>query len=223
MPAPGGPSWTDILTAIGTVGAVIAAVGIALWAEWRSGKRLKGEQERSDRQLKEERGHSQAQIEEERRIVREREQLAEAYTVQVVLGERTGGERDEVYAEPLSDDVKVLAVMVVNHGSYTITRVEARFSYDGKSLVSHAGYERLPGFHEAPERLRAGWSASPERAMYGVLTPWDLGMRFESDEVHVKFLSSPYPLVRWTDRRGTRWEHRRGEVRHVREDEDWIP
>ena len=33
--APGGPGWTDILTAIGTVGAVIAAVGIALWTQWR--------------------------------------------------------------------------------------------------------------------------------------------------------------------------------------------
>jgi hypothetical protein len=26
----GGPNWTDILTAVGTVGAVIVAVGIAL-------------------------------------------------------------------------------------------------------------------------------------------------------------------------------------------------
>ena len=49
--ASGGPGWTDILTAIGTVGAVIAAVGIALWTEWRSGGRLKAEHERSDRLL----------------------------------------------------------------------------------------------------------------------------------------------------------------------------
>jgi len=46
--------------------------------------------------------------------------------------------------------------------------------------------------------------------MYGVLAPWDAVIRFESDEVHVQNLKSPYPLVRWTDRWGTRWEHRRG-------------
>ena len=45
------------------------------------------------------------------------------------------------------------------------------------------------------------------------------GIRFESDKVHVKFLSNPYPLVRWTDRRGMRWEHHRGEVRQVRDGE----
>jgi hypothetical protein len=49
-----------------------------------------------------------------RRVAREREQIMEAYAVQVVLGERTAGERDDVYGEPLSDCVKRLAVMVVN-------------------------------------------------------------------------------------------------------------
>jgi hypothetical protein len=36
VPVPDGPNWTDIMTAFGTVGAVIAAVGIALWTELRS-------------------------------------------------------------------------------------------------------------------------------------------------------------------------------------------
>jgi hypothetical protein len=44
IPAAGGPSWADIMTAFGTVGAVVAAVGIALWTEWRSGQRLAAEQ-----------------------------------------------------------------------------------------------------------------------------------------------------------------------------------
>jgi hypothetical protein len=223
VPVAGGPSWTDILTAIGTVGAVIAAVGIALWAEWRSGRRLAAEQARSDRQLEEERARSRAEIEEERRIGREREQLAEAYAVQVVLGERTGGERDDVYDEPLSEDVKVLAVMVVNRGSFTITEVEAKFSYDGRSWVNHAGYQRLSGFGNVSERLRHRWRPSSELAMYGVLAPWDAGIRFESDEVHVQNLKNPYPLVRWTDRWGTRWEHRRGELGQVGADEQWKP
>jgi hypothetical protein len=79
------------MTAFGTVGAVIAAVGIALWTEWRSGRRLKDERARSDRQLAEERAHSRAQIEEERQIALEREQAAEAHAVQVVRNVRSAG------------------------------------------------------------------------------------------------------------------------------------
>lgn len=56
-----------------------------------------------------------------------------------------------------------------------------------------------------------------------MLAPWDGGIRFESDYVAEKFLKNPYPLGRWTDRCGTRWEHRRGEVRQVRDDEPWSP
>jgi len=87
------------MTAFGTVGAVIAAVGIALWTERRSGRRLKAERERSDRLLREERVRSRAQIEEERRIAREREQLSEAYAVQVALGEKYQGLRDPTIEE----------------------------------------------------------------------------------------------------------------------------
>ena len=58
----GGPSWTDIMTAFGTVSAAAAAVGIAWW---------------SHRQALRERVRSH-----------EQEQLTEAYAVQVVQGER---------------------------------------------------------------------------------------------------------------------------------------
>jgi hypothetical protein len=173
---------------------VVAAVGIALWAEWRSGRRLAVEHERGDRLLAEERANSRAQIEEERRIAREREQLAEAYAVQVVLGEVYAGERDPVYDEPVQpdgDSLRRLAVMVVNRGSYTITRVEAQFSLDGMSLISHHAYKREPGFESVPVGLRAGWGPADERAMHGVLAPWDMAIRFETDTVHVKFLKTP--------------------------------
>jgi hypothetical protein len=56
------PSWTDIMTAVGTVAAAAAAVGIAGWSHWQAVK--------------------------ERARSHEREQLAEAYEVQVVQGER---------------------------------------------------------------------------------------------------------------------------------------
>jgi hypothetical protein len=194
----GGPNWTDILTAIGTVGAVIAAVGIALWSNWRT----------------------QKQLAEDRRRAQEREQFAEAYAVLVLSAERTV--RTELDAEGRAGAVKQLAVLIVNRSSYTITRVEAQFS-TGTSLVTHRRVARLAGFAELPDDLRAGWFASDELVTTDVLTPWNAGVRFETDEIHTQHLSGPYPIVRWTDRWGTRWEHKRGVVRQIRDDEPWAP
>ena len=56
-----------------------------------------------------------------------------------------------------------------------------------------------------------------------MLTPWNAGVRFESDEIHTQHLSGPYPIVRWTDRWGTRWEHKRGVMRQIRDGEQWAP
>jgi hypothetical protein len=83
------------MTAVGTVAAAVAAVSIALWTDKRSANRIAAEHERSDRLLEEERAYSRAQIDEERKLAREREQLAEAYAVHVVLGEITVAEGSE--------------------------------------------------------------------------------------------------------------------------------
>jgi len=89
--AVGGPGWTDILTAVGTVAAAVAALGaatvavwIALWTDRKASERLRAEHERSDSLLAEERAHAKAELEEERRLALEREQLTEAYAVQIV-------------------------------------------------------------------------------------------------------------------------------------------
>jgi len=85
-----GPDWASIVTAIGTVLVAIVAVGIALWSEWRTGKRLADE-----------RAFSRAQIEEERRIARNGEQFSEAYAVQVTVGEiTTTPEPPNEYGDP---------------------------------------------------------------------------------------------------------------------------
>lgn len=224
--ASAGPGWTDILTAIGTVGAVIVAVGIALWTEYRSDKRIKEERARSDRMLAEqreqekaavedERAHGRAQLEEERRIARERLQLDDAYRVQVVLAQRSGDSSGETMR---------LAAMVVNRGSYTITRIEAQFASGtspGNSITPHHSYERLSSVVTLPTELRGGWAAAAERPLSGVLTPLDLGILFMTDQIHRNHLGSPYPIVRWTDHWGTRWEHKRGTVRRVGETDPW--
>lgn len=230
----GGPNWTDILTAVGTVGAVIVAVGIALWTERRSGQRLKDERARSDRVLAEEReqgrtavederAYGRAQLEEERRLVLEQQQYAEAYAVQVAFGDTApdGTERN-TSGNLVKVEVRKLAVMIVNRSSSTITRVEAQFCL-GNSMIPYHRFERISGFGQVPEVLRSGYRPSPERPMRGVLTPFDTGIRFETDGIHERSLAGPYPVVRWTDRWGATWEHKRGFARPVREDEPWGP
>jgi hypothetical protein len=226
----GGPTWTDIMTAFGTVGAVMAALGIALWTEWRAGKRIREEHERSDRLLSQEREraaselaqqreHEQTALAEERRLTLGREQLAEAYAVQVVSAERV---TDKTKARSTPYITKRIAVIVVNRGSYTITRVEARFWISGHAM-GHRTFDRWSGFQALPEALREGWTRAPEHGMYGVLAPWDGGFRFESDDTESWQLENPVPIVRWIDRWGTHWEHKRGEVRQVEDGDPWEP
>jgi len=79
----------------------------------------------------------------------------------------------------------------------------------------------VSGFGRVPEQLRKEFDSRDETAARDILTPWDAGLRFEADAMEVRDLKSPYLLVRWTDRWGTRWEHKRGEVGQVRDDEPW--
>lgn len=153
----------------------------------------------------------------------EREQFAEVYAVQVAFGERDPGKGPpDVQGRTAPSEARQLAVMVVNRGSFTITRVEAQFCL-GSSIIQHDGYQRVTGFEQVPEVLRSGYYASREQAVRGVLTPFDVGIRFETDEIHLRYLSGPFPIVRWTDRWGTRWEHKRGVVRQIGDDAPWEP
>lgn len=61
-------------------------------------------------------------------------------------------------------------------------------------------YQRVSGFDQVPDQLRAGYRPSPERPMSRVLTPFDAGIPFETDGIHERDLAGPYPVVRWTDR-----------------------
>jgi hypothetical protein len=219
----GGPSWTDIMTAFGTVGAVIVAVGIALWAERRSGIALAEQRALDKAAIEDERAHGRAQLEEERRLAREREQHGEAYRVQVVPGERWGtSSKHNGYGDPEPADTKVLAVMVSNSGSYTITRVEAQFCI-GISMRQPHRREGFASPASLPAAVLGDFRPAPGLPLLGVLTPADWGIRFETDEIHVKYLAASYPVVRWTDDWGTRWEHKRGVVRRIPEDEQWAP
>lgn len=247
-----GPAYASVviadwLTAVGTLALAVAAVWVALWSDKRTGVRLEaeharsdrqlaGERERHDRELAEERAHSEqqlarqqefsrAQLEEEQQLAREREQLAEAYAVQVLQAERPTGAPTEDVCGELTADTRALFAIVVNRGAYTLARVEAQFhlSTGGNGSLNTAHQtERVTGYADLDERLRRDLWGPPEySADIGKLAPWDVGMRFRTDSMATKFTLGWYPVVRWTDRWGTRWEHKQGDVRQIDESALW--
>jgi hypothetical protein len=86
-------------------------------------------------------------------------------------------------------------VWITNRGRCTITQVDVRFSPNGKS------------------------TESPRTTGSNRLTPWDERTSFVSDPIGERHIFHPYPIVRWVDRWGTRWEHKRGKVRQVADGE----
>ncbi len=216
--------WTAIGTialAVATLLVVLTTIRITAQDRLGAAARLKDERKHSDEQLATEREFSRAQIEEERRLARDGEQWSEAYEVQVALGERL--------ADPGKGAARVyrLGGIVVNHGHYAITGIEARIRLagaGGPSLVPFAGSERVPCTTDLDERLRDGMSGLLEGMLHSDrLSPWDIGLRFWSDPVSSAQFPGAYPVVRWTDRWGTRWEHRQGDVRQIKDGEEWTP
>lgn len=175
----------------------------------------------SDAQLADERAHSAAQFAEERRIAQEREQYAEAYRVRVLQGERDAGPpTDPTYEEP-DASLKRLGAIIINGGAYTVTGVEARLRFADRTVVPFGGSERVTGALGLDPRLSDGMTGLLEALSHGDrLAPWDVGLRFYSDP---KPIAVWYPIIRWTDRWGIRWEHRLGDVRRIRDGEQWLP
>jgi hypothetical protein len=227
---PPGPDWTAKTTAIGTVAVAAVAVFVALFAEWRGGARVRAandradrlladERTRSDERLEDERARAAVKVREERQISREREQYTEAYKIQVLQGDRAGGSpTDEGHEEP-DGLLKVYGAIIINRSAYTITGVDARLRLADGRVAEFAGPVRVTGATQLPDQLSDGMVGLLEGLTHvDRLTPWDVGLRFYSDPMP---LALWYPIVRWTDRWGTRWEHRRGEMRMIEPEEPW--
>jgi hypothetical protein len=183
--------------------------------------RLKVQREYADAQFTDERAHSARQLEEERRIAREREQFAEAYKIQVLQGERDGGPPIEPIYEETDGSLKVYGAIIINGGAYTITDVDARLRLADGRVERFAGSERVTGTRKLPDQLSDGMVGLLEALSHSDrLAPWDVGLRFYTDPMPLMVW---YPVVRWKDRWGTHWEHRKGEMRQIEEGEDWTP
>jgi hypothetical protein len=90
------------------------------------------------------------------------------------------------------------------------------------SPVASHSRERTTNYEWVHDKLCRGLSGPPAQDAYaGRLSSLDVGMRFWTDDIAVDRVEGWYPVVRWTDRWGQRWEHRLGEVRQVGESEPW--
>jgi hypothetical protein len=237
------PLWPAEWTAIGTltlaavtVAAIVTSILITRQdrkradkrlADERSAadKRLAGEIQAADERLKAQQEHADKQFRTEQWRITEREQYTEAYAVQVTMGEAgaSPGPSNE-YGDPGADAAKILAAMVVNRGQYAITDVSAQFSPDGRSLIPPHRTVPLSGFARLPEDLRAGFRAAEDNwGNRDTLGPGDGGIRFETDPVGLSHLAGPYFVVRWVDRWETRWEYKKGVVRYLTGNEQWLP
>jgi hypothetical protein len=232
-----GPSWTDILTAIGTVGATVVAlvaagvaIWIAIWSDRRTDKRLADERKAADARLADERkaaddrlrlelDHSAAQLQMQLLEAQRQEQLAQAYVVQVtnmrtIAFKEPGDESDE----PLER----ATVVVVNHGRYTITRLDARL-FEAGSIASYSKTRFVSSFVNIPAQFAGKGAWEPQGISSTSLTPMDVGMEWSTGRVAKKFLVGSYPIVRWQDHWGAWWEHKKGVVREIEDGAPWEP
>jgi len=126
------------MTAFGTVGAVIVALGIALWTERRSDRRVREERAHSDRVLAEqreheraaiedERAHGAAQLEEERKIVRSGSNSPRLMPCRSSSPSTLARSQAERARSSNSLGDPATRRRLVNHGSYAITGVEVQF------------------------------------------------------------------------------------------------
>lgn len=113
--------------------------------------------------------------------------------------------------------------MVVNGGHYTITGIEARFCYpESGHVAERRTAQRVSSIGNLPATLGEGLFLLTSDLESSVLTPADVGVRYYGGFAEPGARPQVYPLVRWTDQWGTRWEHRRGEVRQVQPGDPWL-
>ena len=121
--------------------------------------------------------------------MREREQLTQAYAVQVLLAQLP---QKDVTDAATGEQLKAWQLLagIVNRSAYTITRIEVRFCLGTSTTVSHREVVQLPS-PSTPEALRTGPWPCPHPAMQGILTPFDGGLQFETEAIPVGDLPTP--------------------------------
>ncbi len=186
-----------------------------------SDTQLAAERAAADARLKEELAHADAELAEEHRIAREREQWAEAYAVEVTAAQMSPeawGSR--ITTEP-GTPIACPAAIVVNRGHYAITDVYAQFRAGTGGLLAYGRTEHFSSWWNLAGEIKSGVTGPERNLSPTTLSPANAGLRFSEDAKAVRYLAGSYPIIRWRDRWGTRWENKQGVVRQVADGEDW--
>jgi hypothetical protein len=104
-------------------------------------------------------------------------------------------------------------------GAYAITEVYARFHAGTGGETGYGKTEHFSSWLSGPSRIWEGVTTPERNLSPTTLSPNDAGLRFSEDARAVRFLLGSYPVVRWRDRCGTRWEHKQGVARQLSENE----
>jgi hypothetical protein len=235
-----GPDWATIMTAFGTVGAVVVAVWIAIASSRKTNRlvaaerveadrRLREQQEHSDEQLRKQQEHSGQQLQEERAAADERlhkqfheteklEQRSQAAAVEVFAFSAKPGEN--VFSDPQNPSGLPM-VIVINKGKYAIMDLDLRLSPDGRSVIAFPRRQHLVDPVALPLRWMGDVTGRLGEVYLGTLTA-GAAMRFEGDPLLVSVLRTSYPIVRWRDRWGECWEYNQGKVYPSNMQADWL-
>jgi hypothetical protein len=206
---------TDIGTAVGTIAlAVVTFLAVIVTIVITVQDRRKADQRLHD----------------ERQDARDREQLAEARVVEVILGTRPAGPEDAKDTNltrvpdatgDLEEDLRqlgyvVLTAAVINHGRYPITGIEFHLYLRQQGEVPFSSAKRISGDKARDDTLLGGVTPfEGDWTEKTVLTPWDTGLALTSNPMVKADTVDAHVDVRWTDQWGTLWENHYGRVRKV--------
>lgn len=107
----------------------------------------------------------------------------------------------------------VATTVMINHGSYTIEKVEARLEVGRPDMAVFAAQKRIPGDHGPAAALGADVGLE-STFRHDLLTPWDVGLRFSGPSPSGNLIGA-YPVIRWRDRRGRKWQYCKGQARRI--------
>jgi len=185
-----------------------------------SAQQLQDERAAADQRLQRQLDASAQQLQDERAVIEKREQLAEAYLVQVTPGRMSVEWYGSLISTEPGTAITCPCVIIVNRGNYTITDICARFSYDGTSVMQYDKQEHFSGLRGLPEEL-SNYIADEPDIRLTTLTPTDVGLRFSHDAIAKRNLHGAYPIVRWRDRWDQTWEYKLGIVYEVESNQPW--
>ena len=112
---------------------------------------------------------------------RKQEQHGEA-AAEVVVAQQPAGPATGNVQDPVSHSSQELAVIVVNHGRYAVTGMQAQLSHNGTSLVGPESTQRYVGFKALPEEFKGYFALRGHGVTHGDVLGsdgTDLGMRFD--------------------------------------------